>query len=84
MKFVLTNAVKSKLENEIIVLFFFNARREELEKTTEGMYRALLFQILHGAPDLQEILDNANPSDRSSVQSSAWVTKNLKSSLPSN
>jgi ankyrin repeat protein len=35
-----------------VVAFFFNARGVELEKSTEGMYRSLLFHILEAFPDL--------------------------------
>lgn len=37
--------------------FFFNARGAELEKSTEGMYRSLVVQLLNKLPDLQQVLD---------------------------
>lgn len=39
-----------------VVAFFFNARGVELEKSTEGMYRSLLFHILKAFPDLACVL----------------------------
>ena len=52
MKFVVANAKKWKAETTIIS-FFFNARGEELEKSTLGMYRSLIYQLLKAFPDLQ-------------------------------
>lgn len=49
MKFVLANALdktNKKINAEVIVSFFFNARGNELEKSTVGMYRSLLLQLL--------------------------------------
>ncbi|RKL51797.1 hypothetical protein BFJ70_g512 [Fusarium oxysporum] len=37
--------------------FFFNARGEELEKSTTGMYRSLLLQMLQQLPRLHSLLD---------------------------
>lgn len=34
------------------ISFFFNARGVQLEKSTEGMYRSLLFQIIRKFPDV--------------------------------
>ena len=61
MKFAHAQADKGKLAGEIIVSFFFNARGNELERSTARMYRALLFQLLNQAADLQEILDELHP-----------------------
>ncbi|KAJ5633545.1 hypothetical protein N7528_001387 [Penicillium herquei] len=38
--------------------FFFNARGDNLERSTVGMYRSLLLQLLEGYPDLQGVLDD--------------------------
>ena len=58
MKFALKDAKKTIIEEEIIVSFFFNARGEDLEKSTIGMYRSLLFQLLEKVPELQNVLDS--------------------------
>jgi len=51
MKYVLDIA-KERDCSETIVSFFFDARGWPLEKSTEGMYRCLLHQILEGLPHL--------------------------------
>ncbi|KAI1262306.1 hypothetical protein F5Y18DRAFT_155535 [Xylariaceae sp. FL1019] len=37
---------------DITISFFFNARGDELEKSTQGMYRSLLFQLFEKLPEL--------------------------------
>jgi hypothetical protein len=56
MKFALANARKT-MKDRIIISFFFNARGEDLEKSTVGLYRALLSEILERVPELQCIFD---------------------------
>ncbi|KAF5858155.1 hypothetical protein ETB97_004759 [Aspergillus alliaceus] len=56
MKFALANARKT-MKDRIIMSFFFNARGEDLEKSTVGMYRALLSEILERVPELQCVFD---------------------------
>ena len=56
MKFAVGNARKAVSET-VVISFFFNARGEDLEKSTLGLYQSLLFQILKAIPDLQTILD---------------------------
>ena len=56
MKFAVGNTRKAMSET-VIISFFFNARGEDLEKSTLGMYQSLLFQILKAIPDLQLVLD---------------------------
>ncbi|KAF5583056.1 ankyrin 3 [Fusarium subglutinans] len=56
MKFILSNA-RRKIKEKIIISFFFNARGEQLEKSTTGMYRSLLLQILQQLPALHSVLD---------------------------
>ncbi|KIX05149.1 uncharacterized protein Z518_06021 [Rhinocladiella mackenziei CBS 650.93] len=56
MKFALANARKV-IKNEIVISFFFNARGDDLEKSTVGMYRSLLLQLLERLPALQSIFD---------------------------
>ncbi|KAJ9648449.1 hypothetical protein H2199_001304 [Coniosporium tulheliwenetii] len=57
MKFAYANAKKT-MTDTIIISFFFNARGEHLEKSVEGMYRSLLFQLLEKLPDLQIVFDS--------------------------
>ncbi|KAI0888269.1 uncharacterized protein GGS22DRAFT_95525 [Annulohypoxylon maeteangense] len=57
MKFIFANARK-KMKGNIIISFFFNARGDNLEKSTTGMYRALLLQLLEQLPGLQRVFDS--------------------------
>ncbi|TKX24551.1 ankyrin repeat-containing protein 8 [Elsinoe australis] len=41
-----------------VIAFFFNARGEALERSTLGLYRSLLFQLLSRMPALQSVLDD--------------------------
>ncbi|RHZ50580.1 hypothetical protein CDV55_101959 [Aspergillus turcosus] len=56
MKFALANARKT-MKDRIIMSFFFNARGGDLEKSTVGMYRALLAELLERVPELQCVFD---------------------------
>ncbi|TRX95722.1 hypothetical protein FHL15_003276 [Xylaria flabelliformis] len=61
MKFLLgklRNQIRQAGNQEILISFFFNARGDDLEKTTTGMYRSLLFQLLEMRPDLRYVLDS--------------------------
>ncbi|KAK1585010.1 uncharacterized protein LY79DRAFT_704988 [Colletotrichum navitas] len=40
-----------------LITFFFNARGEQLQKSTTGMYRSLLFQLIEALPQLRTALD---------------------------
>lgn len=59
MKF-LVHRMEMTSSREPTVSFFFNARGGDMEKTTVGMYRSLLYQLLVKLPDLQTILDDSN------------------------
>ncbi|KAK2596314.1 hypothetical protein N8I77_013210 [Diaporthe amygdali] len=54
MKFAFTNAQRNTGINGATVSFFFNARGDTLEKTTAGMLRSILLQVLEKLPDLQD------------------------------
>ncbi|KAJ9642129.1 hypothetical protein H2204_002498 [Knufia peltigerae] len=76
VKFALANADKARSESEIILSFFFNARGDELERSTIGMYRALLFQLLTKMTDLQDLLDDVN-NISGQGGSPAWTVETL-------
>lgn len=57
MKFIVANAQKMK-GKVVIIFFFFNAKGEDLERSTLGMYRFLLYQFFKPLSDLQTILNN--------------------------
>lgn len=56
----------SSSSTSAIISFFFHARGELLEKSTTGMYRSLLLQLLETFPDLQSVLDDFSlvPKDK--------------------
>ncbi|KAF4953595.1 hypothetical protein FGADI_5931 [Fusarium gaditjirri] len=56
MKFILSSA-RRRMKDKTIISFFFNARGEQLEKSTAGMYRSLLLQLLQQLPRLHSVLD---------------------------
>jgi hypothetical protein len=59
MKFVLAQIEKANiLDEEVIISFFFHARGVELQKSTTGMYRSLLWQVLAKLPNLRYCFDS--------------------------
>ncbi|KAK5099543.1 hypothetical protein LTR70_002444 [Exophiala xenobiotica] len=77
MKFAHCHAEINRAEHEILVSFFFNARGEELESSTIGMYRALLFQLLNKVADLQNLLNDFHFSSQHQGQGHAWTIESL-------
>ncbi|KAM3444331.1 hypothetical protein MY4824_000220 [Beauveria thailandica] len=55
MNFAYKEAMTHK--DVVVISFFFNARGESLERSTQGMYRSLLFQLLSTLPNLVTIFD---------------------------
>ncbi|KAL8746358.1 MAG: hypothetical protein Q9184_007755 [Pyrenodesmia sp. 2 TL-2023] len=78
LKFAVQNARKANKEAKVIC-FFFNARGEILEKTTLGMYRTLLLQLLQELPDLQSVLENFRLSGVHDGDSYTWRQSDLQS-----
>ncbi|KAK6501370.1 hypothetical protein TWF481_009212 [Arthrobotrys musiformis] len=76
MKFALKDCEK-KLEGCFIISFFFNARGGDLEKSTIGMYRSLLYQLLERFPELQVIFDSLD-SPKTTVGDDPWNLDVLK------
>jgi hypothetical protein len=77
MKFAHAHARKT-MRNRIIISFFFNARGEDLEKSTAGMYRSLLLQLLEKAPELQCVFDSLGSTTFSGSGSHQWSVETLK------
>ena len=76
LKFAVQN-VRKVMRSAVVIWFFFNARGEDLEKSTLGMYRSLLSQLLRALPDIQEILDHFTPvQDGDSIR---WHIEHLRS-----
>jgi ankyrin repeat protein len=69
MKWAFTHAQKFCGDDKLIC-FFFNARGEGLERSTEGMYRSLLAQLLEKVPRLQSVLDKQ-------IQKDSWPVEML-------
>ncbi|KAJ5369101.1 ankyrin repeats (3 copies) domain-containing protein [Penicillium cataractarum] len=55
MNFAYTQTMKAK--EGTVIASFFNARGDVLERSTTGMYRSLLFQLLNAVPRLIEVFD---------------------------
>ena len=77
MKFAYSK-FKRTTKDAVVISFYFNARGEGLEKTVEGMYRSLLFQLLSNAPELQHVLDILGPSGIDDYGSVKWETEKVK------
>jgi ankyrin repeat protein len=81
MKFACTHA-RRELKGHIVLSFFFNARGEEIERTTSGTYRSLLLQLLEGFPALRNVFDSLGLSTTSSLGTNhQWTTESLKTLL---
>jgi ankyrin repeat protein len=75
MKFILTDA-RVKMKDTIIISFFFNARGHDLERSTLGMYRSLVLQLLERLPMLQDV---ARLALTGRTHLSQWTVESLKS-----
>ncbi|KAF5497543.1 Vegetative incompatibility protein HET-E-1 [Colletotrichum siamense] len=76
IKFISTNH-RRKMQQNTLITFFFNARGEQLEKSTTGMYRSLLFQLIDGFPQLRTIL-NFQALKISSNGPREWILESLQ------
>ena len=65
-------AREAPCHDEVFLSFFFHARGVDLEKSTLGMYRSLLFQLLDRVPELQDVLDNSYKHTQSSGDNQIW------------
>ena len=77
VKFAVANARKTRADTAVIS-FFFNARGEDLEKSTLGMYRSLLYQILKTFPYLQTVLDCLRPNVPREGETYRWEEDDLQ------
>ncbi|RAQ49483.1 ankyrin [Aspergillus flavus] len=80
MKFALDNARRVlKGKNNIIIAFFFNARGDKLERSTLGMYRSLLLQLLERLPELQDVFESLELAMSTQAgRPHKWVIESLK------
>ncbi|KFZ16114.1 hypothetical protein V502_05256 [Pseudogymnoascus sp. VKM F-4520 (FW-2644)] len=78
MKFLFWEAKKT-MKDSIVMSFFFNARGGDLEKSTPGLYRSLLLQLLEKAPETRHILDYYGASGFNAIkEASDWPDEMLK------
>jgi ankyrin repeat protein len=80
MKYALVNARKT-MKDHIIISFFFNARGDDIEKSTIGTYRSLLLQLLERLPALQSISDSLSLSTPNITADRQWNVETLKTLL---
>ncbi|KAI0410495.1 hypothetical protein F5X98DRAFT_368766 [Xylaria grammica] len=76
MKFIYTRALEN---SNTTISFFFNARGDDSEKSTQGMYRSLLLQLLEKLPDLQEVLDPPSRFGQGHNDDGSWEIDVLQS-----
>lgn len=80
MKFAYANSRKT-LKDKVLLSFFFNARGEDLEKSTIGTYRSLLLQLLERLPHLQSVFNTLGFSALSTGADYQWSVEALKTLL---
>ncbi|KAK5122652.1 hypothetical protein LTR85_003915 [Meristemomyces frigidus] len=78
MKFAHANAESTRVDDEVLVSFYFNARGDELEKSTIGLYRSVLFQLLAEAEDLRFVLDGLRCPKSHQSQGHVWTLEDLQ------
>ena len=76
-KFAFAHARRS-MTDSIVISFFFNARGENLEKSTVGMYRSLLWQLLEKVPRLHFVLDSLEPMPENLGDYRLWDLQLIK------
>lgn len=77
MKYALSHARRT-MKDRIIIMFFFNARGGNLEKSTLGMYRSLLLQLLERVPELQRVFDLLPSTMWNTSGQHIWTVEILK------
>ncbi|KAJ0162771.1 Ankyrin-1, partial [Colletotrichum tanaceti] len=78
MKFAFGRAKRRKGTGGLLISFFFNARGEGLEKSTLGMYRSLLHQLLENMLDLQTLLEDPDLAPLAQPGFDSWDLVELK------
>lgn len=72
MKFLFQKHRTKRSCDELVLSFFFNARGSELEKSTLGLYRSLVFGLLSSDPSLLDALNHCTRSQCVSILSKEW------------
>lgn len=66
------------MNGSIVLSFFFNARGEQLEKSTLGLYWCLLLQIVKIAPEALPALDYCGSLGVKAIERGGWPQELLK------
>ena len=77
MKFLFLEAKKT-MKGSVVISFFFNARGGDLEKSTMGLYRSLLLQLLEKMPDIMSFLDHYGTHGLEAIKKTGWEPEMLK------
>ncbi|KAL1608072.1 hypothetical protein SLS60_003011 [Paraconiothyrium brasiliense] len=77
MKFA-SEKTRERLRKVTIISYFFNARGDDLEKSTIGAYRSLLLQIIQNIPRLHIVLDTLNATTETISPAYSWSIATLK------
>ncbi|KAI1341151.1 hypothetical protein F5Y15DRAFT_25802 [Xylariaceae sp. FL0016] len=64
--------MQSSDQGPLLICFFFHARGSSLQKSTRGMYRALLYELLNILPQLQEVLDDRGLDGHDDTRHQTW------------
>ncbi|KAL0939532.1 uncharacterized protein CTRU02_206142 [Colletotrichum truncatum] len=64
--------------NAAVISFFFNARGDEFEKTTIGMYRSLLYQLVWKLPDMTDAIEDLVAKSTARDNNYIWTLDILK------
>jgi hypothetical protein len=76
MKTALAHARKT-MKNWAVIAYFFNARGEDLERSTVGTYRSLLLQLLEQIPALHTVSESLALSTQSIHTDHQWSDGSL-------
>ena len=80
MKSFLANT-KRMMKDKVVISFFFNARGEDLEKSTLGTYQSLLLQLLERLPTLKSVFETLDFAFKTSGGVYQWTVDTLKELL---
>lgn len=69
---------RAKEKHKFVLSFFFNARGNDLEKSTVGLYRSLLHGLFGRETNLQDALAHCQGSGYDNILQSGWQLQMLK------
>lgn len=69
---------RDRAKDKLTISFFFNARGNDFEKSTLGLYRSLLFNLLTLEPSLQDALDHCGRGGYRIILETGWHLQMLK------